>query len=70
MNERVSTFDQGVPHASTEDGVYRGFFIPKGLARHWISAISADGALIGSVMVANTWFVTEGLVDSILMKSS
>lgn len=30
---RALTSTKGVPHASTEDDVYRGFFIPKGLLR-------------------------------------
>ena len=50
----------GVPHASTEDDVYNGFFIPKGKFLSLSCALQFTVWELhskGAIMMANTWYV-------------
>jgi len=48
-----------LPHASTEDDVYEGFFIPKGLLSWYLSSlvvfVDSRSVLSGTLVIGNAW---------------
>ena len=48
----------GVPHSSTRDDIYKGFFIPKGTVHSaLLRCFRYLPGLKGSIVIANAWFV-------------
>jgi hypothetical protein len=56
-SEGSRSLRKGVPHASVEDDVYRGFFIPKGLivVRLFVRPRADLIHLSGSLVISDVW---------------